>query len=312
VIEQVPFDPGQICQEALDAVRPSAEIKHLTVSLVKDTEIPTVCLGDPTRISQILLNFLSNAVKFTEQGELCIALGRANDQLKISVTDSGIGIAPEDLDRLFQPFEQLDGSTTRKFGGTGLGLAISRRLAELMGGGLSVRSVVGRGSTFELSLPLVETDRLPQQGKADPEQLGHRLKGRRILVAEDNELNRFVLEDLLHREGAQVVSVANGRLAVEVMTSDPSGFDVLLMDVQMPEMDGVEATRRILELVPDLPIIGQTAHAFREEHERCITAGMIAVVTKPIDDDTLIQAILSAGADDFATAGRFNPPFEAD
>jgi len=294
VIEQIPFDPEQLCEEALDAVRPSAEIKHLTLSLVKDTEIPAACLGDPMRISQILLNFLSNAVKFTEQGELRIALEGANDQLKISVTDSGIGIASEDLDRLFQPFEQLDGSTTRKFGGTGLGLAISCRLANLMGGGLSVRSAVGKGSTFELSLPLVKTDRLPRQGKADPEQLGHRLQGLRILVAEDNELNRFVLEDLLHGEGAKVVSVANGRLAVEVMKSDPSGFDVLLMDVQMPEMDGVEAARRILETAPNLPIIGQTAHVFREEHERCIAAGMTAVMTKPIDDEAMIQTILSS------------------
>ena len=293
VVEKIPFDPGQLCETALETVRASAEAKHLSMSLLKDATLPAVCLGDPTRIMQILFNFLSNAIKFTERGDVQVVLSGVDNQLKMAVSDSGIGIASEDLERMFQPFEQLDGSTTRKFGGTGLGLTISRRLAELMGGELLVRSAIGEGSTFELILPLVETDAPPRQMKADPEQHGTRLNGLRVLVAEDNEVNRFVLEVLLRREAAQVVSVADGQLAVEAIADNLSGFDVVLMDVQMPRMDGIEAARRILELVPGLPIIGQTAHALKEEHERYIAAGMATVVTKPIDEDTLIQAVLS-------------------
>jgi PAS domain S-box-containing protein len=309
VIEAVPLSPAQLVDEALGALTVGAAAKDLVLVGEKTPDLPAACLGDPVRISQILLNLLSNAVKFTRAGEVRLSAWREGAELVFCVADSGIGISPADLERLFRPFEQADSSTTRKYGGTGLGLAISRRLADLMGGRLVVTSTLGVGSRFELRLPLVATDRPVMPPKAGQAGAGQRLAGLRILVAEDNEVNRFVLEDFLRGEGAWVEMTENGCLAIEAATRPDAGFHVVLMDVQMPEMDGIEATRRLRQLAPELPVIGQTAHALKEEHDRCLAAGMAATLVKPIDIEQLVAVVLThAGKPVPGTAPASVPP----
>ncbi|HNO87492.1 MAG TPA: PAS domain S-box protein [Rhodocyclaceae bacterium] len=290
-IEDVPIDPARIVETALRSVRPQAEAKGIALEAVPDG-LPSACLGDPSRISQVLLNLLTNAVKFTERGEVVLRACVRDGALVFKVADTGIGIAPDVLGRLFRPFEQADGSITRRFGGTGLGLVISRRLAELMGGTLDARSVPGAGSTFILRLPLRLTDRLVAPSRAPCTGGRQRLKGLRLLVAEDNTVNQLVIDNILQAEGAQVQIVDDGLTAVEAVARSAQPFDAVLMDVQMPRMDGLEATRQICQASPGLPIIGQTAHALRSEHERCLDAGMVATVTKPIDIEVLVSALL--------------------
>jgi two-component system sensor histidine kinase/response regulator len=205
----------------------------------------------------------------------------------------------EQVARLFTPFEQADSSTTRRFGGTGLGLAISRRLLDLMDGRILVTSEPGQGSTFEARLPLrepagmlsvrsISRDEPPPNRQSTQPQL----QGLTLLVAEDNEVNRLVLEELLAHEGCRLIQVENGQLALEqVQRAGAAAFDAVLMDVQMPVMDGIEATQQIKAIAPDLPVIGLTAHALADERERCLAAGMVAHVAKPIVLDELIRTI---------------------
>jgi CheY-like chemotaxis protein len=208
------------------------------------------------------------------------------------VADTGIGMNAAQLKRLFRPFEQADGSTTRRFGGTGLGLAISRNLAGLMGGDLTADSRPGAGSTFTLSLALPAAA-APAEARAGNGRAGARLTGLRVLAAEDVEVNRLVLESQLRHEGAHVVFAHDGQDAVaRVAQAGPNGYDAVLMDVQMPVMDGLEATRQIRQLAPDLPVIGLTAHALADERDRCLAAGMVERVVKPVDLDQLVAALL--------------------
>jgi CheY-like chemotaxis protein/HPt (histidine-containing phosphotransfer) domain-containing protein len=203
----------------------------------------------------------------------------------------------EQVARLFRPFEQADGSTTRKYGGTGLGLAISRNLVNLMGGELTVESSMAQGSAFTVLLPLPEAAAPPARAGAEASSDGPRLAHVRVLAAEDVEVNRLVLEDLLVQEGAEVVFAEHGLQALERLEeAGVAAFDVVLMDVQMPVLDGLAATQRIRELAPALPVIGLTAHALEEERQRCLAAGMVEHITKPIDVDALIAAILRHAA----------------
>jgi signal transduction histidine kinase/DNA-binding NarL/FixJ family response regulator/HPt (histidine-containing phosphotransfer) domain-containing protein len=293
-VESVAVDPRRLVEDGLIPLSERAREKGLALIVDMAPDLPTAFLGDPLRLSQILLNLLSNAIKFTEQGEVRVGVRRAEGELVFSVSDTGIGITSEQMERLFSPFEQADSTTTRKYGGTGLGLTISRRLAELMGGTIQVSSTPGSGSCFELHLPCVESvqyvETLPAVWATGVG--GSRLDGIRILAAEDNDVNRMVLQDMLTGAGAQVTLVNNGSLAVAAVERAVDAFDLVLMDVQMPEMDGFEATRRIQLIAPDLPVIGQTAHAFAEDHERCRAAGMIQTITKPIDIDTLVSVVL--------------------
>ncbi len=250
-------------------------------------------LGDPLRISQVLLNLMSNAVKFTEHGEVRLSAALHEGKLVFRVTDTGIGMSPQQLAKLFLPFEQGDNSTTRKYGGTGLGLAISHQLAALMGGELRVRSTPGSGSEFEFRLPCVAMVERQQISPAvwSPIAAGKRLAGIRILAAEDNELNRVVLEEILAQEGACVTLVANGRQAVDAVESGADRFDLVLMDVQMPEMDGLEAASLISRIDPGLPIVGQTAYAFSEDRDKCRAVGMKFTLTKPIEIESLVSVV---------------------
>jgi PAS domain S-box-containing protein len=295
-IEQTEVSLPETIDHAVELVGDRASAKKLDLRIELAPDLPKSCISDSLRIGQILLNLLSNAIKFTEKGSVTLSVSRQHKQLVFKITDTGIGIAEDHLDQLFNPFQQADGSTTRKFGGTGLGLAISKRILELMGGNISVESQLGVGSSFEFRLPYIEyaaptsEARLARSEVSQP--LTKPLAGLSILVAEDDVINQMVLEENLIHDGAEVVLVGNGREAVErVMRDGGAAYDIVLMDIQMPEMDGYEATRRIRELTPDLPIIGQTAHALNEEREKCLAAGMVGHIAKPIDPERLVKLV---------------------
>jgi signal transduction histidine kinase/DNA-binding response OmpR family regulator len=294
VLEKAPIDLGHLIDEISAMQSERATAKGIELHIDKSDSLPASCLSDPIRLSQILANLLTNAVKFTEKGQVTLWAGRADDQLRFTIADSGIGMNQEQLARLFAPFEQADSSTTRKFGGTGLGLAITKRLVDLMAGSIQVESKPGVGTTFEVRLPYAP---VPEDATVTPlvpvPITGlPRLSHIRVLVAEDNEINRLILEDMLSVEGASLVLVENGRQAVDqVMHLGGRAFDLVLMDIQMPEMDGYEATRRILDMAPDLPIVAQTAHALSGEMERCRAAGMVDQLTKPIDCEKLVAIV---------------------
>lgn len=294
-IEQTEVVIEQIVASTLELVRDRAGAKGLALQVDLAPELPRTCLSDPLRMGQVLLNVLTNAVKFTEAGSVSLSLSRRDGMLVFRVADTGIGMDAEQLDLLFNPFQQADASSTRKFGGSGLGLAISKRILELMGGDIRVDSQPGVGTCVEFRLPCVTPPSAvapPAAPDAAAAAGGQPLAGLSVLVADDESINRLILEEILADYGARVVSVGDGRAAVERVLGDgPGAFDVILMDIQMPGMDGYEAARQILEVAPQLPIIAQTAHAFREELDRCLAAGMVAHVTKPIDADALIRVV---------------------
>jgi CheY-like chemotaxis protein/anti-sigma regulatory factor (Ser/Thr protein kinase) len=293
-METAPVNLGHVIDEAAEMQSERASAKGLDLRVDKAADLPAGCLGDAIRLAQILTNLLSNAVKFTEKGQVTVSANLAGDRLEFRISDTGVGMTPEQLGRLFAPFEQADSSTTRKFGGTGLGLAITKRLVDLMAGTIRVESKLGVGTTFEVSLPYMP---LPESAKLAPAvptpiTAGPRLSGIRILVAEDNEINRLVLEDMLSVEGAEVTLVENGKQAVErVLHHDGRAYDLVLMDIQMPEMDGYEAARLILEQMPGLPVVAQTAHALSGEIDRCRAVGMVDQLTKPIDCEKLVAIV---------------------
>jgi len=293
---------ARLFDNAENLLRPQLEAKGLRLERHLDPALPPVLRGDAMRLQQILVNFLSNAVKFSDQGHITLGarlLSRSQSQveLRLEVADQGIGIAPEQQAALFQAFEQADNSTTRKYGGTGLGLAISKRLIRLMGGDIGVDSKPGQGSVFWISLRLEVADTAAGTSAATAEQeLPARLRARhggcRILLAEDNALNQEVAQDLLHDAGLAVSVAEDGHQAVSLAQS--GGFDLVLMDVNMPHLDGLQATRAIRELpgCADLPILAMTAGAFAEDRARCLEAGMNDFVAKPVVPEVLYQALL--------------------
>ena len=295
LVENVPLTLDHVLDDALAPVLEQARSKNLALSIDRAPNLPKACLGDPLRLTQILMNLLSNAIKFTEQGGVFVNAGCEDEMLVFRISDTGVGMTAEQIEKIFLPFHQADSSATRKFGGTGLGLSISRRLAGLLGGDIRVESRLGQGSTFELRLPCIAVPAsaaAPELERA-PDACGPRLSGLVVLVAEDVEVNQVILADLLETEGAQVVMVENGRQAVErVIQGGPDAFDIVLMDIQMREMDGHEATRRILEHDPGLPILGQTAHVLAEEREKSLAAGMRDQIGKPIDAEELVAKVL--------------------
>jgi CheY-like chemotaxis protein len=295
-IEQMEVSLAEVVGHAVELIGDRARAKRLEVRVQLESDLPASCISDPLRLGQVLINLLSNAVKFTEVGSVELSVSRQRDNLLFRVSDTGIGIGTDQLAQLFNPFQQADGSTSRRFGGTGLGLAISKRILELMGGQIRVESRLGVGSTFEFQFPYVPAVggiTIPIAAPlANAPRIDKPLTGVTILVAEDNLINQMVLEETLGDDGARVVLVSNGQEAVQrVIRDGRAAYDLVLMDMQMPEMDGLEATRRILAFAPDLPIIGQTAHAFSEEREKCFAAGMVAHIAKPIDPDELVQLV---------------------
>lgn len=258
--------------------------------------------GDALRVGQILLNFVGNALKFTESGHVSqravlVEEDASGVLVRFEVQDTGIGIAPEVLPRLFADFEQADSSTTRRFGGTGLGLAISRRLAGLMGGQVGAESRLGEGSTFWFTARLqreqARLPRLPENDVREVERLlSERHAGKRILLAEDNEINREVVLELLASVGLLTDVAEDGSVALQLAAQRK--YDLILMDVQMPVMDGLTATRQ-LRARPggeSLPILALTANVFADNVAECLAAGMNAHVAKPVDPDLLFAALL--------------------
>jgi two-component system sensor histidine kinase/response regulator len=297
-IEHVPFHLDEVLDNVSSLVAQKAHDKGL--ALVFDTvpDVPRALMGDPLRLGQVLVNLVSNAVKFTEHGEVAVHVRLAERaggrvRLAVEVRDSGIGMTGEQVGRLFQAFTQADGSTTRKYGGTGLGLTISRRLIELMGGSIEVDSVPDRGSTFRFTAWLgLGRAQAPSERAAQAPATS--LQGVHLLLAEDNQINRQIAVELLEGAGAKVQVAGNGSEALETLAAvAPGAYDAVLMDVQMPEMDGLEATRRIRAdaRYARLPVIAMTASAMVEERERCVAAGMNDHIAKPIEPEVMFQTL---------------------
>jgi len=266
---------------------------RLKVRIAPDA--PAAVLTDPLRVQQILFNLLSNAVKFTQDGEISISLSWKDGWLTIAVTDTGCGIPAERLSQIFNSFEQADVGTTRRYGGTGLGLSISRKLAELMGGSLTARSADGEGSTFTLSLPTTVVE-AAAAAPARPEEIAGSLAGRSILAADDHEVNRRILQLLLEPHGCRLTLVENG--AEALAAASEQRFDAILMDMQMPVMDGLEATRRIRagEMNAATPVVALTANALDVHRSAWDAAGVHAFLTKPIDPVLLASTLAQACA----------------
>ncbi len=291
-VEEIPVSPRQIAEEVFSLMHVRAAQKNIELKLEIDDQVPARFASDPHRLRQIFLNLVSNAIKFTERGTVVMRLGLdpASGCFIAHVIDTGIGMNAEQLARLFNPFTQADGSMSRRFGGTGLGLSISKRLAELLGGGLAVSSTPSKGSTFTLTLPVraVET---PQASESIPSvpASAKPLEGLRILLAEDGVDNQRLISRILEKAGAEVEVAANGRLAFDAALSRESRFNLILMDMQMPEMDGYTAAQKLREAGCSLPIIALTAHAMAEDRERCLRSGCDDYATKPIDRAKLLM-----------------------
>jgi len=296
------FALGDLLEELRHLMGAVAQIKGLTLIIQTDPNLPAVVQGDRLRLRQILLNLVGNAIKFSSQGEVRLQADRQGECVQFCVSDQGIGLAPTAFSRLFQPFSQGDTRTTRVHGGTGLGLAISQELSHLLGGKLWASSAGQSsgdapsdwhapqglpGSQFWLRLPLKEGQLAP----APEPSLHHGPLGPlSILVAEDNKVNQMVIRETLSRMGHQVALVTSGLAAVEACLKTP--YDVILMDLQMPEMDGLEATRQIREQLGEEPwIVALTANAFTEDRQRCLQAGMNDYLSKPLRKDELESAL---------------------
>ena len=299
-VEAAAFDLRECIASAVELVKHRAAEKKLSLTVAIADDVPHRVKCDSTRLRQIVLNLLSNALKFTEAGEVRLTVERRGaDELHVAVKDSGIGLTPEGMAKLFQSFSQADSSTTRKYGGTGLGLVISKRLAEIMGGTMTAESEgAGKGSTFRFH---IKAEALAAQASAatptakaaiDPQMA--RRHPLRILLAEDNLVNQKLALRLLSQMGYTADVVVNGRLAIEAV--EAKVYDAVLMDVQMPEMDGLEASRRLtttLRAHQRPRIVAMTANAMQGDREQCLAAGMDDYLTKPIRVDQLVSALLN-------------------
>ncbi len=298
-IEDVDYDPRSVAEASVGVARYAAMEKGLEMTCEVSQQVPAVVKGDVTRVRQILNNLLGNAVKFTQKGGICLLLRRRDGDdgtwLEWVVKDTGMGLTQEQLARVFDPFVQADAGTSRKFGGTGLGLAICRELAQLMSGQISAASEPGRGSEFTLTLPLragVSTSQVVMDSHAASVRTSLPL---RVLVAEDNPSNQRLVSLFLQKLGCEPTVAYNGKLALDACQSQD--YDVVLMDLQMPVMDGYEATvaiRRMLPAANQPWIIALTAHALEAERQRCLEVGMNDFLTKPLRKEWLEQALRRA------------------
>lgn len=306
-VERVPCSPHQIIAEVTSVLRVRAQEKGVNLDYRWESGIPETIETDPYRLKQLLMNLVGNAIKFTEQGSVIVvaALDRHAEpaSLHLEVRDTGIGIPPEQLQGIFEPFVQADSSVTREYGGTGLGLSISRSIAQALGGQISVESEVDRGSVFCATIATGDISNVTILDKAPRMVVGdirsqtttqESLRGLNILLVEDGETNRKLIRLILTRSGANVAAAENGEIALSLL--DENEFDVVLMDMQMPVMDGYTATRRFREKGNVGPIIALTAHAMQGDREKCEEAGCSGYLSKPIDVDELIRTISLAVA----------------
>jgi signal transduction histidine kinase/ActR/RegA family two-component response regulator/HPt (histidine-containing phosphotransfer) domain-containing protein len=303
VLDQRNFRLDQLICAAVDLMRPEAQAKALTLDLALPGDVAGVVHGDPVRLNRVLLNLLGNAIKFTERGRITLEAAFENDSiLRISVSDTGIGVRAEMHERIFEDFVQADDSIVRRFGGTGLGLAISRRLARLMGGDLTVTSAPGEGATFRLSVPLAKATETTA-----PIALNAPTTPLAVLLVDDDPVNRDVGAALLHRLGHRPTVAADGEAAVALARS--ASFDAVLMDLHMPGIDGYEAARLIdtLSVSPKPRIIAVTADVSERSRERIASGAFCAVVSKPI----LLDALRRALSPDHGDAGPLAPPAHA-
>jgi signal transduction histidine kinase len=307
--EVIGFDLHSLVRDALQMFAIASGEKNLRLDLDLAPDCPAWVRGDPGRVRQVLINLVGNAIKFTAAGSVQVIVGAPSqsmpdqsmlgqDMVRFEIRDTGIGVAPDKLNSIFDTFTQADGSHTRRFGGTGLGLTITQRLVNLMGGRIQVESQVGRGTCFYVELPMERCAEPVPAEDGRPAAAVTGVSGLEVLVAEDNLLNQKVISTLLSRQGCSITLAVNGDEAYRHFLR--SRFDLILMDVQMPEMDGLEATalirreetsRRERGCESRTPIIALTAHTSEFEHHQCLVAGMDLVVTKPVSLQALLQGI---------------------
>ena len=287
-LEALPLDPAVVLDDTARLFSARAAQRDVTLDVQIDESVPGLLLGDETRLRQIVTNLTSNAVKFTAQGSVALALRGSPQGICLTVSDTGQGMTPEQAARIFSPFEQAEASTARRHGGTGLGLSICRELVALMGGDISVDSVAGEGTVFTVRLPLPATE----AALAGPAPATVRLDGIRVLVADDNDLGGLIVSQALSRVGCAVLRAADGAEVLSVLST--KAVDIVLMDMYMPNLDGPSATRALRAQGFDRPILGFTASASADERRRCLEAGMDTVLIKPIRHTALVSAIHAA------------------
>ena len=302
--EQTNFKLPEIISSALELMRTKAEEKNIEIYEMIDKRIPEILVGDALRLNQILLNLVSNSIKFTEKGEIEVSAklvkeDRGSAIIEFNVRDTGIGIPPEKLSTIFESFTQATSTTSRKYGGTGLGLTISKQLIELQGGFIEVHSEVNKGTLFTFQLKFKKTA-LQQQHSDKTKQFeeqqitsdaSENLENVSVLLVEDNPINQHLAMAIMNKWGCHVVLAENGRIAIEEL--EKRDYDIILMDIQMPEMDGYEAAQRIRKvLIKEVPIIAMTAHAMKGEREKCISLGMNDYISKPFDQKNLRAKIV--------------------
>ena len=305
VVERIPCDPIEHFEAIMTLLRPNADEKGIKLVLDHDSQLPTVIFTDPTRLRQVLINLVGNAIKFTHQGHVTIAASlldqNESHMLRIKISDTGIGMTKDQLSKIFASFVQADSSTTRQYGGTGLGLVISRHITEALGGGITVESTPGKGTVFECLIDISTPDGSPIQpvtaGHADlievtpsaysvsPPSVHHA----HVLVVDDVEINRDLVEFALSSAGINVSTASDGLEAIEMATKKP--VDLILMDLQMPRMDGYTATKTLRDRGIKCPILALTADAIQEHIDRCIASGCNGYLTKPIEPAALIDAV---------------------
>lgn len=304
-IDEIPMEPAKIITDLVEILSLRASDKGLSLTYDIEDGLPRKVIGDPIRLNQILTNLASNAIKFTDQGSVQIICNKVaengEEMLQFSVKDSGIGIPENKMETIFEVFEQVDGTLSKKFGGTGLGLSICKQLVEMQGGDIFVVSSEGEGSTFTFRLPLFicNDDRLEEQGIDEQklEEMGRHMTGIKILLAEDNSFNiMLATDDLTHYiPEVSIETATNGKQAVECF--EQSVYDLVLMDIQMPEMNGYDATSRIRQLELNreterhVPIIAMTASLLEHEIDKCYKVGMDNYIPKPYQIEQLIGTI---------------------
>ncbi|NOZ38831.1 MAG: response regulator [Planctomycetes bacterium] len=305
-VEILTCQPHQIIAEVVSFLRVPAQEKGLELNCRWEGLAPATIQTDPGRFKQVLTNLVGNAVKFTEHGRVDIVAHvedlEGNSQIVIGVVDTGIGIEQDKLDEIFSPFSQADNTVTRRFGGTGLGLTICRQIATALGGDVRVESSPGQGSTFTLSVPTGSLDEIERVDLSTADGIGRSheetatqefdLTGVEVLLVEDGSTNRKLISLALHRVGGNVTEAENGKIGSDLAMTGT--FDVILMDMQMPVMDGYTATRLLREKNVTLPIVALTAHAMKGDQQKCLDAGCSGYLTKPVDIDQLIETVATA------------------